>query len=184
MAKDALSRRVLRSLVFCAVPLGFCAACGGAAPPGPPDPVMALVPQTSRLFYDDNPNFQDSVRIVVRDAERFAEVWEQSTGGSVDLPAVDFEEDLVIVVSTGRMTPEDQIRVDSVGIQRERTVDGDVRDVLTAIVITTQGCGRFRTPAYPREIVQVRRFEGPVRFDERSQRDTNCDPLEASASAR
>lgn len=181
MAIDTSPIRVLRALLFCVVPLGLCAACGGS---GPPDPVMAVVPQTSRLFYDDNPTFQDSVRIVVRDADRFAEVWEQSTGGTVDLPVIDFEEDLVIVVSTGRMTLEDQIRVDSVGIQRERTVDGEVRDVLTTIVITTQGCGRFRTPAYPREIVQVRRFEGPVRFDERSQRVTNCDSLDPTAPAR
>lgn len=147
------------------------AACGGSSLP---DPVMAPVPETSRLFYDDTPAFQDSVRIVVQDADRFAEVWEQVTGGAVAAPAIDFEEDLVLVVSTGRMTPEDQIRVDSVGIQRERTVDGDVRDVLTAIVVTTEGCGRFRSPAYPREIVQVRRFDGPVRFSERPARDTNC----------
>lgn len=180
MASDATVHRVLGIAAFLFAPLAL-AACGGS---GPPDPVMAVVPQTSRLFYDNGPAFQDSVRMVVRDADEFAQIWGQATGGSADMPVIDFEEDLVIVVSTGRMTPEDQIRVDSVGIQRERTVDGDVRDVLTAIVITRQGCGRFRTAAYPREIVQVRRFEGPVRFDERSARDTNCEQLDAPQPTR
>ena len=156
-------------------------ACGGAPPPVLP-PVVAPVPETSRLFYDDSPAFQDSVRLVVRDASRFAQVWSDVTGGSVDRPVVDFENDLVIVVAAGAMTLEDQIHVESVGVREEGTVDLGRQDVLSVVVITRVGCGRFRSPAYPREVVRIRHFDGPVRFDERQSQETNCEELDSGSS--
>jgi hypothetical protein len=75
--------------------------------------------------------------------------------------------EMAVVVSAGRQTPEESIRVDSVGVRRERTADGNVRDALAVIVRTTYGCGRFTTDAFPVEIVRVKRFEGPVTFIER-----------------
>ena len=170
------SRLSLAKIVFVLVFLG---ACGGP----PPAPVVAPVPETSRLYYDDSPAFQDSLRLVVRDESRFAQVWSDITGGGVDRPVVDFENELVLVVASGPMNLEDQIHVESVGVREEGTVDLERRDVLSVVVITRIGCGRFSSPAYPREVVRVRNFDGPVRFDERQVQETNCGLSEADAGA-
>lgn len=150
-------------------------ACGGPPPP----PVASPVPETSRLFYDDSPTFQDSVRLVIRDQGRFAQVWEEVTGGVVALPPVDFDSELVLVVATGQMTPEDQIHVESVVVREEGTVDLERQEVLSVVVVTRVGCGRFDAAAYPREIVRVRNFDGPVRFDEQRVQESGCGLLES-----
>lgn len=133
-----------------------------------------MAPVQVRLFYDDGPAYQDSVRTTIRDAATFAAAWDSITGGGIEVPQVDFQNDLVVVVAAGEMTPEDQIRVDSVGVGRIGTQGGDTEETLDVLVVTTTGCGRFRTPAYPREVVLVRRFEGLIRFVERPVRETNC----------
>lgn len=164
--------------------LALVAACGGAPPPPPPAPVASPVPETSRLFYDDSPAFQDSVRLVIRDPTRFAQVWQEVTAGVVDRPVIDFESELVLVVATGQMTPEDQIRVESVVVREEGTVDRERQEVLSVVVVTRRGCGRFDAPAYPREIVRVRNFDGPVRFDEESAQETNCGAAGPASAGR
>lgn len=146
------------------------AACArGAALHQPLGPV----PETARLYYDDGGGIQDSTRLVIRNEPRLREVWEQATAPRVSpppLPVIDFDRDMVLVAATGRMSPEDRVRVDSVGVRRERTADGDYHDVLAVIVRTTHGCGLFDADAYPVEMVVVRRFDGPVNFIERSER--------------
>jgi hypothetical protein len=81
---------------------------------------------------------------------------------------------MVVVVGAGRLTPEDQIRVDSVGIRTVTDAAGDEEDILAVIVRTIEGCGRFAVDAFPVEIVTVPRFGGDVRFVERTSRDPNC----------
>ena len=144
--------------------------CGRA--PALPAP-LGPVPETARLYYDDGGGLTDSTRLVVRGEAMWQEVWQRATArrsAPPPLPVIDFGRDMVLVVAAGRMTPEDQIRVDSVGVRRERTADGEDRDALTVIVRTIQGCGLFASEAYPVEIVRVRRFDGPVNFVERRQR--------------
>lgn len=153
--------------------VGLSCACGG----GPPEPTLAPVPERSRLFYSNTGPVRDSIRLVLREEGEFADFWGRATAqeepGSTR-PTVDFERSMVVVVAAGRMTPEDEIHVDSVGVEPERTVEGDVEDVLKVVVRTTRGCGQFRTEAFPLEIVQVRRFEGNVRFVERRGQRTDC----------
>lgn len=145
-------------------------ACGrGPALPAPLGPV----PETARLYYDDGGGLTDSTRLVVRGEAMWQEVWQRATAprsAPPPLPVIDFSRDMILVVAAGRMTPEDQIRVDSVGVRRERTAEGEDQDVLTVVVRTAQGCGLFASEAYPVEIVRVRRFDGPVNFVERRQR--------------
>ncbi|HUG40046.1 MAG TPA: hypothetical protein VMM12_06165 [Longimicrobiales bacterium] len=151
------------------VSVGFAGCARGPALPEPLGPV----PETARLYYDDGGGLADSARLVIRGEAMWQDVWQRATAqrpAPPPLPVIDFDRDMILVVAAGRMTPEDQIRVDSVGVRRERTADGEDRDALTVIVRTTQGCGRFASEAYPVEIVRVRRFDGPVSFVERRER--------------
>lgn len=144
---------------------------------GPVHQPLGPVPETARLYYDDGGGIQDSVRMVIRGESMWRESWEQATSprsAPPPLPMVDFATDMVLVVANGRMTPEDRIRVDSVGVREERMADGSDQDVLVVIVRTSLGCRMFNADAYPVEIVRVRRFNGPVNFVERVEEPVDC----------
>ena len=174
-------RRLAR--IAAALPLlALAAACGGGgsgpavsayAPPPPPAPLA----DRDRLYYDTTGGIADSVRMVLRTPERFEEVWSEATSRQDNPPApptVDVSSRMVVVAGAGRMTPEDQIRVDSVGIRTVTDAEGEAEDVLVVIVRTLRGCGRFALEAFPLEIVEVPRHEGDVRFLNRSEQDPNC----------
>lgn len=157
--------------------LGALGACfHKGAPPPAPAPIQALTP-TQRIYYDNGGGIQDSVRQVVRDAGSFASLWQRATAGQATpppVPTIDFGREMVLVAAAGRMTPDDQIQVDSVAVRKERTPDGKLQDVLTAWVRVTQGCHRFRADAYPVELVRVRQFSGPVHFVDQLVQSTGC----------
>jgi hypothetical protein len=136
------------------------------------------VADADRLYYDTTGGIADSVRIVLRTSEEFAQVWQEATSRQENPPApptLDFTRRMAIVAGAGRMTPEDQIRVDSVGIRTVTDAEGESEEVLVVIVRTLRGCGRFALEAFPLEIVSVPRHEGDVRFLDRSEQDPNCD---------
>ena len=176
-----------RPILTLAAMMSFAAAfaCGGGPPPGAagPEPLAPLSDQ-DRLYYDNGEGITDSVRIVVRDAAALADVWNRATSRQASpapAPAVDFASHMVVVTGAGRMTPEDRIRVDSVGVREVTDAVGDEEDVMLVVVRTTEGCRRFNVDAYPVEIVRVPRFDGAVRFLERRERDSNCAPGEPPA---
>ena len=143
----------------------FVAACH-RGPPGLE--VLTPVLSTARVYYDDGPAFRDSVRMVVRDGAAWRTVWAQATStqpAPPPLPTVDFEREMVLVVGAGRMTPGDQIHVDSAGVRR---------DFFVAVVRTIVQCRPFPADAYPLEIVRVTRSDKPPTFVERRERATNC----------
>jgi hypothetical protein len=81
------------------------------------------------------------------------------------MPGIDFTQEMLLVVAAGRMSPGDQIRVDSVGVRNDQYI---------AIVRTTVECEPFPADAYPMEIVRVRRDERPVGWVERRERAAHC----------
>ena len=130
--------------------------------------MLTPVLSTARVYYDDGPAFRDSVRMVVRDGAAWRTVWAQATSAQPappPLPAVDFEREMVLVVGAGKMTPGDQIHVDSAGVRR---------DFFVAVVRTIVQCRPFPADAYPLEIVRVSRSDKPATFSERRERATNC----------
>ena len=148
--------------------------CGGGPPPPPP---LAPVPQSARLYYDDSGGLTDSLRMVVREPARWNEVWQRATArrdNPPPLPDVNFDDDMVLVVAAGRMSPGDRIRVDSVGFEEARKPDGSTEEVMSVVVRTTRACGSFSGDAYPLEIVEVRNYDGRVQFLERSQKPADC----------
>lgn len=168
------SRRARAAVVFGFVALAA-TACGGAA--APPPPPLAPVPEEARLYYDDSGGLTDSLRLVVRDAEDWEDVWNRATSRRDQpppRPTLDFGDRMALVVSAGRMSPGDRIRVDSVGVEEVRNADGDTEEVLSAVIRTVRGCGRFSGDTYPVEIVSVRRWEGRVEFVERSETAADC----------
>lgn len=156
--------------------LAGCGRGGGAAPPAAA-PAAAPIAPAALLYYDNGGGIQDSIRRVVRDEAEFRQLWTRATSTQPSpppAPDVDFRRSMLLVVSNGRMTPEDLIRVDSVGVRQEVSPSGSRQRVMGAIVRTIRGCGGFNAEAYPLAIVRVERFEGDVRFDERRERAEGC----------
>ena len=140
------------------------AACSRVRPPR--DQVTPLLP-AYRLYSDDGPAFTDSARIVVKDAGRWRAMWTQATStqsSDVPLPDVDFGREMVLIVAAGRMTPGDQIHVDSAGTRSGSFV----------VVVRTLECRRFSADVYPLEIVRVKRSDRPVLWVERRERAGDC----------
>jgi hypothetical protein len=161
--------------------------CGGGPPPPPSQQPIAAVTLEERLYYDNSGAYPDSVRLVIRDPETFRQAWEQATRDQASPPpppAVDFDESMVLLVAAGLMTPEDRIRVDSVGVRSVPRTDGGREDVLTVVVGTVRGCGRLSVDAYPVEIVRIPRFEGRIEFVEQSRRDCPGGGTRWSTAAR
>lgn len=149
------------------------AACGrGGAPPS-----LGPVPESALLYDDDAGGLRDSARMVIRTRAALDELWGRATAGQPSpppAPTVDFRREMVVAVAAGRSTPSDRIVVDSVGVRPEPGANGKMRNVLAVLVRTTSGCGRFTAPAYPVQLVRVRRYEGPVVFVERREQGEGC----------
>jgi hypothetical protein len=161
-------------LVLASLAMG--AACWRRGPAGEPTAAPWLaVASGARLYSDNAGGIQDSVRTVVRDEATLRQLWGQATTGQAtppSIPRVDFAREMVLVVAAGRKTPRDEIRVDSVRVRRETDASGRTQEVMSAMVRTIEGCGRFSAPAYPVEIVRVRRFDGRVTFTEQRDKAT------------
>jgi hypothetical protein len=137
------------------------------------------MPPPAPLYSDNGGGIRDSIRYVVRNATELADYWRRATSiqsAPPELPAIDFNRDMVIVVAAGRMTPEDQIQVDSLLVRRELMSSGARVETLTIVVRTVEGCRRFRTNAFPLQIVRARKFDGPIKWEERAVKATCLDP--------
>jgi hypothetical protein len=135
------------------------------------------VPVEARLFYDNGGGVRDSSMVVIRDVATLQRYWTQVTStqsAPPPVPAIDFEKQMALLVSGGRMPPDNQLHVDSAGIRAERSADGKERDVLAVHYTITEGCRRINRDAYPVEIVRIRKYEGEVRFNGHRDRPTNC----------
>ena len=122
----------------------------------------------SRVFYDDGPTFRDSVRMIVRDQAAWQSQWRRATSLQVTpppLPAMNFDREMAVLVAAGRMSPGDQIHVDSAGLQG---------DYFVVWVRTIVQCRRFSGDVYPLEIVRVAQSDKPPHFIERRERGASC----------
>jgi hypothetical protein len=161
-------------VVLCTATLAV-AACGGKAPPQAAP--LGPVPVQARLLYDNGGGIRDSGQIVIRDVNALRETWQRATSTQSSPPAVpevDFQRDMVLMVSGGRMSPSDQLHVDSAGTRHERNPAGREQEVLAVHYTVTEGCTRINRDAYPVELVRIRRYQGEVRFIGRRERATNC----------
>lgn len=153
------------------------AGCGRGSPAVPAPAAWLFVPEDATVYYDNAGGIQDSLRLVVRDDATLRDVWAQATSQQASPPPppeVGFAREMLLVAAAGRLTPEDQIRVDSVVVQHRTLATGKQEEVLAAVVRIIEGCRRFETPAFPVQIVRIRRFDGPVVFVERRERAANC----------
>lgn len=180
------SRTVILTLIA-----GTLLACGRgrSAPPqvasGPPPATPYAAP--ARVYYDNGGGIQDSLRLVIKDAASFEELWRRATSNLSSPPAppvIDFTRDMVVVASAGRMAPDDQIEIDSVAVTRGLDAAGRMTEMLNVMVMTTTGCRRFNADAYPLEIARLRRFDGPVTFVDRRRQAEGCRAPGARPGAR
>jgi hypothetical protein len=178
--------RVIAAAIAPLLLLVVLASCrrGGASPAPastPAPPPASPYPAATRIYYDNGGGIQDSLREVIKDTESFTRRWQQATSpqsSPPSSPVIDFGENMIVLVAAGRMTPDDQIRVDSATLSRAPDAAGVMTETLNVVVRTTIGCRRFNAPAHPLELVRLRRFDGPVRFVERRVQAEGCLPPE------
>ncbi len=120
------------------------------------------------VFSTDRLAVGDSVREVVRDQNRWDEVWAQARSAepSAQLPRpIDFRREMVLVAAAGRMDTGAQIRIDSVGFRGE---------ALVAHVVTIRDCRGFTSDVYPLVMMRVAKTDREVRWIERSESTERC----------
>jgi hypothetical protein len=178
LQRSPMPRHLLPALLILVAVLGVGCRRGGPPPAIAPAAVPPIAP-SEVIYYDNGGGIRDSVRLVVRDPDQLQTLWEQATSTQLappPLPSVDFSREMVLVIGAGRMTPDDQIQVDSVGVRDEATPGGGRQRVLEVVVRTTRGCQQFNSDAYPVVFVRVQSFDGTVRFTERREQAAGCDP--------
>lgn len=175
-----MRKRTSRTLILTLL-AGTLLACGRgrSAPPqvAAAPPPATPYPAPARVYYDNGGGIQDSLRLVIKDAASFEELWRRATSNQSSPPAapvIDFTRDMVVVASAGRMAPDDQIEIDSVAVTRGLDAAGRMTEMLNVMVMTTTGCRRFNADAYPLEIARLRRFDGPVTFVDRRRQAEGC----------
>ena len=169
-----MSCAVPRLLVVLLAALGA-TACGRGSVPAPR--ALAPVAIEARLWRADDGGIPDSTEHVIRDAETMRDLWQRATSTQAtppDLDPIDFRRQMVLLVAAGRMSPEDEIRIDSIGVRSEPMPDGGRQDVLAVQYSITENCSRFPGDVYPVEIVRVSRYDGRVRFIGRRNRSDSC----------
>src|SRR5688500_2572188 len=157
----------LRFILRCSIPTVIVMAGCGRGPSTPRPEPETVMPPPVQLFYDNSGGIQDSTGLVIQDAQAFSAQWSRATSSRAaapQAPAVDFNRQMVILVASGRKTPEDQIRVDSLVVTRELQSDGSRPETLRIVVRRIAACRTMRTAAYPLEIVSARKFTGPIRW--------------------
>jgi len=91
----------IRSLIGIALVAAGCGRGGGAAPaPAAPPPVP--MPPPVQLYYDNAGGIRDSSRVVIRDAAKLGEYWQQATSTQVSpppVPQLDFAREMAILVA-------------------------------------------------------------------------------------
>ena len=168
-------RRADRIAVFFSL-FAFAAACGRPSP-APLPAALAPVPEQAELLYLTTSGIRDSGQVVVRDDVAYHDIWRRATSAqanAVSAPSVDFSRDMVVIVAGGRMSPADQIHVDSVGVRRESTTSGRPQDVLAVVYSVREGCSKLNSAAYPVDIVRLQRYAGEVRFVAHRVRGSDC----------
>lgn len=156
--------RLILTCLVCGAAALVIACQRGPAVTAPLAPVLS----TDRLLYDDQTGYRDSVMMVVTDPATWGAVWRQANENQASvpqIPAVDFGRHMVLVVGAGRMSPGDQIRVDSLGARGNAFI---------AVVRITEECQPFPADVYPLEIVKAPRDTREVLFDIRRVRGTQC----------
>jgi hypothetical protein len=174
----SMARPLTLGIALLALSAAGCRGGGALSGPAPVSDPLSPLSSAARLYYDNGGGIADSVRVVVRDAGAWEELWARATSRQAsppDRPSVDFSDEMVVAVGAGRMTPQDRIQVDSAGYHRQRTVDGIEEEYFVVVVRTIEGCRRLEIDAFPLEIVKVPRFDGPVRWEERRERPTECE---------
>lgn len=122
------------------------------------------IDESARVYYSDGGGMKDSVRLVVRDLRSWTDLWRQVTSDEKSpppLPPVDFGHEMLLVAGAGRMSPGDQIRIDSIA---------DVGSTLSVVVRTRVECRKFPGASYPLEVVRAASSSKRVVFEERREK--------------
>jgi hypothetical protein len=155
-------------LLFIALAAGAPSCGAQLSGPGPVDPPASLArlrpePYAFTLYS----GLTDRERLVIRDEAAWAAVWQrihQGTAAPPPLPSADFTREMLVVVALGqRSSGGHSILLESA------EVAGDAMVVRVRTIAPGTGCGTTMALTQPVDIGRVRRREGTVRFDERTE---------------
>lgn len=138
-----------------------------AASPQPvatPSSRRTAIDESARVYYNDGGGVKDSVRLVIRDLGAWTDLWRKVTSEEKSpppLPPVDFTHEMLLVAGAGRMSPGDQIRIDSIA---------EVGNSWAVIVRTHVECRKFPGESYPLEVVRAANTNKRIVFEERREK--------------
>jgi len=164
----------LRQQLTAACVLVLCACASAKVNSGPPLGPVAI---EQRLFRDNASGIRNAEERVIMDSTTWRDVWRLATATQATqppVPSVDFRQNMLLVVASGRMTIADAVRVDSVGNRAEMSQAGKRVGIVAVYYTITRDCPASTREAFPVEIVRVRRSESTVRFFSRSEAGPGC----------
>ncbi|MFC1661561.1 hypothetical protein ACFL3S_08945 [Gemmatimonadota bacterium] len=139
--------------------LAFSASCGGRLPR--PIPVEA---EGYQVYYSDQSRIQEVRELVIRDSVAWTEEWTQATGSEADLPHVDFEEHMLLLVNAGSRHPGDRVQIERL----EHEEGGFV------VRYRIEACGTLESEVFPIQVVRVERRRGRPRFEGQLKTEPYC----------
>ena len=146
----------------CLAGLMAIAACGG---PGYP---VGVVLSSAQLLYTDNQaDFLEAEELVVRDQRAYEDVWARSGTRQVLRP-VNFDREMLVVLSAGRSSPGDSIQIQTAGEREEGFDDFHI------VYRVSTGCEEFPGASYPLQVVRLKRSDKTPVFEQRREQAARC----------
>lgn len=123
-------------------------------------PDLRPVPITAahQVYYSDRSEWREEAGVAIKTMEDWAEYWERVTGSSMDLPPVDFEEEMLLLYNAGRRYPGDRIQI----LELVPGAEGEL-----VAFYRIEESGTRQSEVYPVQVVRVGRQPGQVRFERR-----------------
>lgn len=140
------------------------------ANPGKPVTITPLGPKPcpscyqGRVSFTNNSGISDSLRVMIRDAKAWREVWERihsSVSPTPPLPEIDFSQEMVVVVALGARP------TGGYGIIVDRAYERDDRlEIIVRKQTPGKNCNLTQAVTEPVDIVRLPKIERPVIFRE------------------
>ena len=142
----------IQSLALAVPFLALCTSCGG------PNLRPISITAADQVYYSDQSQWREEVRVAIKRAEQWEEYWQRITGSSANLPTVDFETEMLLLYNAGRRYPGDRIQI-------LELVPGSEGEMVAFYRL--EESGTTMSEVFPVQVVRVRRQPGQVRFEPR-----------------
>lgn len=164
---------MLRTTVLLVAVLGMGAAgCQSTSSPDSTGDPLADSRAITPIVHEVYTSLGEAARFVVRDPERWAEVWNRTFAGRSEIPqrpAIDFSTEMVLVAAQGAQGSSGY----DISIDRVVSQDGAIAADVTA-TSPDERCGVLTVITSPVTMVSTPASDGPIQFIEH-RRTVHCE---------